>query len=312
MPAMTTNTQPLSGVAADRRALVDTHHHLWQLDALEYGWLRDRGTAKPFGDPTPIQRDYLIAEYLKDCASMGVCKSVHVQADGGLPDPVLETAWLQAIADRWGFPHAIVGFADLRQRSVAQTLARHCCHANVRGIRQILSRHPDPRRSFTQQDLLADTQWRRGFSLLKDFGLSFELQLYPHQMAEAARFLAGQPDVAVVVSHAGSPWDRSPEGLRAWKASLAHLAALEQVEIKISGIGMFDPGLEKGGVRWNIDTILELFGSHRVMLGSNFPVDSLYAGYEAVMDLYQQQLSGLSASEQDDIWCRNAERFYRI
>lgn len=296
----------------DLLPMVDAHHHLWQLDALEYGWLRARGTPKPFGDPTPIQRDYLLDEYRHDCAVMNVCKSVHVQADGALPDPVAETAWLQGIADQYGFPHGIIGFADLLQDDLAETLARHCCYPNFRGIRQIVSRHPDTRLSFCQRDLLAEDKWRANFSLLGELGLSFELQLYPHQMAQAAHFLAHYPKIPVVISHAGSPWDQSEEGICAWREGLSLLASLDQVYIKVSGLGMFDHALHEERVGLIIRTILELFGSQRMMLGSNFPVDSLYADYSSVIGLYRQQLSTLSRAEQVAILSTNAERFYRI
>ncbi|WP_157953570.1 amidohydrolase family protein [Zobellella maritima] len=294
--------------------LVDSHHHLWQLDALDYKWLKDEGALKPFGDPTPIQRDYLIEEYRRDIASQHVIKSVHVQADGAITDPVTETAWLQAIADRHPdpFPHAIVGYANLDDASAEDVLQRHCQHRNMRGIRQILSHHPDSRLSFTAKEYLDSPTWRHNFAKLAPLGLSFDLQLYPHQMQQAARFLEQHPDVPVVIDHAGSPWDQSPVGLAAWKYSLSLLAELEQVYVKMSGLGMFDRHWNEQRLSFVTDTLLELFGSKRVMVGSNFPVDSLSASYDQVMESYRRQLLQLSTDEQTNILAANAERFYRI
>jgi hypothetical protein len=34
-------------------------------------------------------------------------------------------------------------------------------------------------------DYMRDAQWRRGFALLSDYGLSFDLQMYDHQAADA-------------------------------------------------------------------------------------------------------------------------------
>ena len=53
-------------------------------------------------------------------------KAVHVQAAIGSPDPVTETEWLQEAADRTGFPHGIVAYADLRDPGVEAVLERHC------------------------------------------------------------------------------------------------------------------------------------------------------------------------------------------
>ena len=51
-----------------------------------------------------------------------VTKAVHVQAAIGSRDPVKETEWLQEAADRTGFPHGIVAYADLRDPSVEEVL----------------------------------------------------------------------------------------------------------------------------------------------------------------------------------------------
>lgn len=294
--------------------VVDSHHHLWQLDTLDYKWLNMKGVSKPFGDPTPIQRDYLVEEYQGDIASQHVIKSVHIQADGAIKDPVTETAWLQAVAkqNQGQYPHAIVGFANLDDEAVEDVLLGHCQYQNMRGIRQILSQHPDSRLTFTARDYLSSPTWRHNFAKLAPLGLSFDLQLYPHQMYQAARFLSRHPDIPVVIDHAGSPWDPSPAGLATWKQSLRFLADLEHISVKISGLGMFDHQWHEHRLNFIISTLLELFGSKRVMVGSNFPVDSLSANYDQVMTAYRRALLQLSSDEQTDILATNAELFYRI
>ena len=76
--------------------IIDAHHHLWapQTPALDVGyvWLKDIGAPKPFGDPTPIQRDYLLDEFLSEATPDRLAGSVHLQCDPKIPDPVAETA----------------------------------------------------------------------------------------------------------------------------------------------------------------------------------------------------------------------------
>jgi predicted TIM-barrel fold metal-dependent hydrolase len=43
------------------------------------------------------------------------------------------------------------------------------------------------------------------FSLLEELGLSFDLHLNPHQMLDAAAFLAGYPGVTIILDHLGCP-----------------------------------------------------------------------------------------------------------
>jgi predicted TIM-barrel fold metal-dependent hydrolase len=107
---------------------IDAHHHLWDLHALDYVWLKNIGAPKPFGDPTPIQKDYRLEEYLLDVRMADDCElvgSVHVQADGAISDPVAETRWLQTIADKSGLPSAIVGFVNLLDEGTERTLKGH-------------------------------------------------------------------------------------------------------------------------------------------------------------------------------------------
>ena len=48
--------------------LLDSHHHLWNLQVLDYIWLKQIGKPKPFGDPTSIQKDYVKKDFLSDVA----------------------------------------------------------------------------------------------------------------------------------------------------------------------------------------------------------------------------------------------------
>ena len=71
--------------------LLDSHHHLWNLQVLDYIWLKQIGKPKPFGDPTPIQKDYVKKDFLSDVANINEIKlagSVHIQVDSALADPV--------------------------------------------------------------------------------------------------------------------------------------------------------------------------------------------------------------------------------
>lgn len=50
--------------------------------------------------------------------------------------------------------------------------------------RHILNHHIDPALTFTKQDLLSHPDLINGLKILADRGLRFDLQIYPHQMAQ--------------------------------------------------------------------------------------------------------------------------------
>src|SRR6187549_1316917 len=97
-----------------------------------------------FGDYTSIRRDYPIEEYLADARPHGVIKSIYIQVNVAPGDELEEVAWVQSTAEAHGFPHAIVGYADLCSPTVAATLDREAEHGNLRGIRHQLHWHEKP------------------------------------------------------------------------------------------------------------------------------------------------------------------------
>ena len=193
--------------------IVDPHHHLWDLERFSYPWLSARPLpASVAGDVAPIAKSYLLDDYLADTANQNVVKSVHVDAGFDPSQPAEETRWLQSIADQRGFPHGVVARAELHRPDVESTLAAHCQFPNVRGIRHIVNWHPDPAKTYvTKPDFLTDSAWLRGFARLKRYDLSFDLQLYPPQMADAAALAAAHGHTSIILNHAGMPVDATPK-----------------------------------------------------------------------------------------------------
>lgn len=299
--------------------ITDAHHHLWcpvnDTTNINYVWLKKIGAPKPFGDPTPIQRDYLLDEFRAESSKHEIVASIHVQADGAIPNPVRESEWLQQLSHKHALPSAHIGFLDLTAANAQATLERYQQLSGFRGVRQILSRIDDrPDISFVPEHYLQNPIWRDQFSLLAEHNLSFDLQLYPQQMAEAATFLSEHPNVPVVIDHAGSPYDQSTAGLKQWHAGMKELAALPHCHVKLSGFGMFDTQWTADSIQPLFDGMLELFGAERMMWGSNFPVDKLMRDYDFVIGEIMgcAERCGLSAKEITQIFHHSAQAFYRL
>ena len=296
--------------------MVDAHMHLWDLARISYPWLTPPLPAGITGDVSPIARNYLLDDYLRDAAAhdspVRVTKVVHVEAGANPADSLAETRWLQSIADSRGFPHAIVAHAELEKPTAAALLAEHAAHRNVRGIRQIINWHPDPAKTYTPRDLLADESWHRGFALLARHGLSFDLQIYPAQMPAAAQLAARHPDTQLILNHAGMPVDRDAAGIEAWRSGMRSLAAQPNVAVKVSGLAMLDWHWTRDSLRPFVLETLETFGAGRVMLASNFPVDRLFGTFAGFCAAYRSILAGSSEAQRAQLFARNAERIYRI
>lgn len=292
--------------------IVDAHHHLWDLNANCYPWLMARGVRRFFGDPTPIQRNYLAADLRADAKPYVVEASVHVQVGVAEDNEVGETAWLQSIADVEGLPSAIVAACALEQPDAMARIEAHRQYACLRGIRQIIGRSPDEDSVTGSDCVVDDPRWLEHFRAIGELGLSFDLQLTPSQMPRVAELLSRAPGTRVALCHCGSPWDQTNAGLEAWRRGLRLLAELPQVSCKISGLGMFDPDWTPDSIRPIVEGCLDEFGPTRCMFGSNFPVDSLHSTFEQVWGAYNDIAAPLAPWARERLNCGTAREFYRI
>ena len=286
---------------------IDAHHHLWDLSAVHYPWLMAKGEVRFFGDPAPIARDYLLPEFTADATAHGFEGSVHIQV--GAADPLAEARWVDNIAAQSSWQMRQVAFCDLTAPSLADDLDILCALPSVVGVRQIIGRAPGEDALTGTRDLITSPAFLAGLKRLAEKGLRFDLQLLPELMAPMAEILSQVPDLKVALCHAGSPYDRTDEGLSYWAGELAHLSALPQVSAKLSGLGMFAHGWQKDDFAPITKTVMDQFGASRVMFGSNFPVCSLTSDYKTLIEAYEHLIPQASW---DQIFHKTAADFYRF
>lgn len=295
------------------KAIIDPHHHLWDLENYSYPWLCQTGepVAPIAGSLKSIMKSYSLADYKEDSKRWNVVKDVHLDALSA--DILAETRWLQKMKDETGFPTAIVAHANLEEESVEEVLAGHAESKAVRGIRQILNWHSNPKYSFVERsDLLTDPKWLRGFGLLEKYSFSFDLQLYPHQMSDAAKVAQAHPGTTIVLNHTGMPLERDAAGIRAWREGMQALAASPNVNAKISGLGMVDPDWTVASIRPFVLETIEIFGVDRCMFASNFPVDKIYSSFDRIYEAFFELVKDMSENDQSKLFHDNARRVYRL
>ncbi|MEM6467548.1 MAG: amidohydrolase family protein [Pseudomonadota bacterium] len=291
---------------------VDAHHHLWDLSACHYPWLMERGVKRFFGDPTPIQKDYLVSDFRTDIGDLPVVKSVHIQVGVAEEDAVKETQWVQAQAEAHGLPNAIVAFCDLTKPGFKAQLDAHQQLSGLRGVRQIVGRDAIEDAKLGTNSLLSNPSFKDGLQALVARGLSFDLQLTPPLLKTAAALFKAVDDLPVALCHAGSLQDFSADGVAAWRSGLKAFAETPNAICKISGFGMFQPNWTPDTVRDHVLSVIDIFGPDRVAFGSNFPVDKLSASYGDNLGAYLEVTSDFSAAERTAMFAGTAERFYRI
>lgn len=291
--------------------IVDSHHHIW--NRADIPWLCGPEVPRIFGDYRAIRRDYTIDEYLQDVSSSGVAKSVYIQANWAPDRAQSEVAWVQSVADRHGFPHAIVGFADLARDDCGRVLDAQMRFANMRGIRQQLHWHENPRYRFAPQpDLMNLPQWRRGLKEVEERGLVFDLQVFPAQMADCAVLARAFPRTKFILSHAGMLEDTSPENIGRWRSGMRGLAACANVYAKLSGLGTFAHRCDVTLWKPIVDETVALFGADRCMFGTNFPIEKIWTSYGDIVSVARRCIAGLPQTDQRAILHDTAVKVYRL
>ncbi len=273
---------------------IDTHQHFWKYNARDYVWM---GTGMD-----KLRRDHLPTDLLPLINAAGISATVAVQARQSLE----ESTWLLQLADEYSFIRAVVGWVDLTSERVVEQLEQLAQHPKFRGVRHVVHDEADDKFMLRESFL-------HGLSQLKRFGLTYDLLLFPRHLPIACDVVKRFPDQLFVLDHIAKPPVRAKE-MEPWARDLKRLASFANVSCKISGLVT-----EAKWSSWEaqdfepyLDVVLNAFGPHRLMIGSDWPVCTLAADYTSVINLETDYIARLSGDEQHAILEKNAIGFYSI
>ena len=273
---------------------IDAHQHFWRYRPEEYGWIDDSMSA--------LRRDFFPADLKPELARAGVDGSVAIQACHTRE----ETRWLLELADRESWILGVVGWVDLRSPEVRSELSELVQNPKLLGIRHVIQSEPDDR-------FLLQPDFLRGVGALEEFGLTYDILIYPRHLPVAAEFVARFPRQRFVLDHLAKPLIRSCQ-LKPWEAHIRALAKFTNVMCKLSGLVT-----EADWQHWKpddiapyLDVAFEAFGPERLMIGSDWPVCTVAASYARVMELIINYLDRFPAEARDAVLGGNAERFWKL
>ena len=139
------------------------------------------------------------------------------------------------------------------------------------------------------------------------------MQVFDHQLADAAELALAFPNVQIILEHFGWPLDFSATGFANWKKNIAKIACCSNVAIKLSCFGCaFQKKISKQFIDDYIKFVIEAFGCDRCLFGSNFPPDGLFYKLHEIIAIAKQAVEHLDYEEQRNIFFCNAKRIYRI
>jgi len=273
--------------------VIDSHHHFWEIDKFDYSWMPD-------GSPLAVDHGPEELELLIGPA--GVDYTVIVQAVSS----VEETRWLLDLAEQHDFIAGVVGWVDLTDPAVGHTLDELQQSKYFVGVRHLWEVEEDP-------GWIVNSGAVTGLKELARRGLAFDFLARPPNLPYILPVMDQVPDLRAVVDHIAKPLiaDRVVEP---WLSDLRRVASINGIHCKISGMIT-----EADQENWNVGDlspyvhhVLGLFGSDRLMFGTDWPVCTLAGSYVQVSEATKSILISLPTAAKVEIFGGTAARFYKL
>jgi len=273
---------------------IDSHQHFWKFDPVRDSWITD--------DMAIIQKDFLPKDFQPDLKKNNFDGSVVVQSDQSED----ENEFQLRNAEENSFVKGVVGWVDLQAKDIEEQLAQFSSFNKMKGFRHVLQGETD-------RSLMLKPEFMNGISKLERFNFTYDILVYADQLKYIPEFVGAFITQKFVIDHLAKPRIKDRE-ISDWKKEIEEIARFENVSCKISGMVT-----EADWKNWKqddfipyIDAVIEAFGPHRIMYGSDWPVCLVAASYEQMLGIVEEYFSSFSETEQELFFGRNATQFYNL
>ncbi|MAI18482.1 MAG: amidohydrolase [Marinovum sp.] len=273
--------------------IIDSHQHFWKYNPIRDAWIDDSMSV--------IRKDFLPKDLESVLQKNEVDGCIAVQADQSEE----ETNFLLECALENEFIKGVVGWVDLTDEQVETRLAHFASNPLFKGVRHIVQAE--------KEDYLLRKDVQNGISKLAEHNLTFDILVFPHQLAAAVQMVEKFPKQQFILDHIAKPNISAPMD-KEWKENISALSKFENVSCKISGMVTETKNFIFNDSDFNpfLDVVFESFGSHRLMYGSDWPVCLLAADYNKVFTIIHDYLERHLSSSKDQVLGINAVNIYNL
>lgn len=273
---------------------VDSHQHFWRYSESRYGWIPD--------EMDMLRRDFLPSHLHREIERAGVDGVVSVQALQSLE----ETHALLGMAHRNRFILGVVGWVPLIAPDVSGILEDLAADPCLKACRHVLQDEPD-------DGYMLRADFNEGIRAVTAAGLVYDILIYERHLPQTVGFVDQHPDQVFVLDHIGKPRIRDGS-LTAWQQRIHALARRPNVFCKLSGVAT-----EAHWTQWTeeqlrpyFETVLDAFGPHRLMFGSDWPMCLTAVDYSRWFGVIRRFLAPLARAERDQILGGTAVEVYGL
>jgi len=286
--------------------IIDTHQHLWDLDLFPLKWV------KP-----PLDRNFLMEDYLKAVEGQGVVKSIYMEV--GVPPAYRrkEADWaLELCKNPNNLMVGAVIKADPTVPEFESEITSLSKNPYLKGIRY----------SFKMAEEILLPRVIENIRLLGELGLSFDLNLHPRLLHAGNELLGECQGTQFVLNHCGGadPAAFFPKEKEAanepqhdrdkWYKEMERLAQRANLICKLSGIvdNVGNYPLKAADLAPIINHCMEIFGPDRVVFAGDWPVCLRNMPLARWIETLKEVVANRSLADQRKLFHDNASAFYRV
>ena len=298
----------------DEIAILDAHHHFWNLDENYYPWLSNEISESFFlGDYSQIRKNYLVNDYKKDAVNHNIIGTIHCEAEWDRNNQFKETEWLSKLSSNEHLPSCIVAHAWLDKKNSEEIIAKQASSPLVKGIRSKPNIRSQPNsEEILNKGSMQDLNWLKGLKLLEKYNLNYDLRIPCWHLLEAVDVIRLIPNTKVIINHAGFPWDRSEDGMRLWREGVNQISKEPNTYIKLSEFGVKNKIWNYEQNRQIILELIDLFGPKRCMFASNFPVSRIKITFDDLFTNFKKIVKDFTSEEKKCLFSETAIKTYNI
>lgn len=270
--------------------MIDAHQHFWTRARGDYDWLQEA--------PAVLHRDFGPDDLRPLLRKHGITGTILVQAAW----TEAETEFILSIAAEMDEVLGVVGWVDFERADAPERVAHFTNHHKLVGLRPTVG-------DFQAADWFLRPELAPGFEAMLENGLTFDALCHPQHLAPLATLKNRYPDLPIIIDHFAKPEIRN-HAYDDWARDI-RTAALSGVWCKLSGlVTEASPDWQPDDLKPYIDHVLGIFGSTRVVWGSDWPVVNAAGGYDRWRKTALAAIAHLPEAHQTAILEGNARAFY--
>jgi len=276
--------------------IIDSHIHLWDINKLKYPWLEN---------VSDIQRSFFIEDYQEATDNHNIQKIVVVQADCPPEQTLEELQFIEEQQKNDQRIQAFIAYLPLENKQETDaTLSYYSQHKIVKGVRKMFDQEPE----------IAKTEnFINNAKMLAKYGLTLDLCLVPASVPYVFDLLDSCPEITIIIDHLAKP-AIAELGFEEFVKNMDALSSYPNVVAKLSGLLT-----EAKWHQWKVSDLkpyinyaLQVFGSDRIVFGSDWPVLTLAGDFDQWLTSLSDIFKDMSEKDKMKIFYTNALSVYNL